>query len=88
LGLLAFAPIEDYLLQFEEQLHRRFIKTHTPLDGIPYYPECTYFVVFRNPKDVYFSGVNHRDNMMDQELAARYFPSGSNTFNDWLSLEK
>ncbi|MDA1074819.1 MAG: sulfotransferase domain-containing protein [Proteobacteria bacterium] len=78
-----FAPIEAYLTQIDQQTHRRFIKTHTPLDGIPYYPECTYLVVCRDPRDAYFSGLNHRDNLNDPTLAA-LFPSGQDSFHDWL----
>lgn len=79
-----FAPIEEYLEQVDAQKHRRYIKTHTPLDGIPYFEECTYLAVFRDPRDVYCSGINHRDNMNDQELALSAFPSGPNAFHDWL----
>ena len=83
-----FAPIEDYLEEVEAQTHRRYIKTHTPLDGIPYYPECTYLVVCRDPRDVFFSCLNHRDNMSDEELAFSVFTSGETAFADWLSLEQ
>ena len=83
-----FAPIEDYLEEVEEQAHRRYIKTHTPLDGIPYYPECAYLVVCRDPRDVYFSCHNHRDNMSDEELALSIFTSGESAFKDWLTLEQ
>ena len=79
-----FAPIEDYLAQVEAQEHRRYLKTHTPFDGIPFHPECTYLAIFRDPRDVYFSGTNHRDNMTDQELATSAFPSGPNAFQDWI----
>ena len=79
-----FAPIEDYLQLVEAQAHRRYLKTHTPLDGIPYHPACTYLAVFRDPRDVYFSGINHRDNMTDQELANSAFPSGEDAFQHWL----
>jgi aryl sulfotransferase len=80
----AFAPIEDYLIQVDEQRHRRFIKTHSPLNGIPYFPECTYLAIFRDPRDCYISGSNHRNNMTDKELADVVFPSGNNAYNDWL----
>jgi aryl sulfotransferase len=79
-----FAPIEEYLQLVETQEHRRYLKTHTPLDGIPYHPECTYLAVFRDPRDVFFSGINHRDNMTDQELANSAFPSGEDAFQRWL----
>ena len=80
-----FAPIEDYLKQIDAQTQRRFIKTHTPLDGIPYFPSCTYLAVFRDPRDAYFSMLNHRDNMADEALAFSVFPSGPNAFNNWLT---
>lgn len=83
-----FAPIDEYLEQVEAQNHRRYIKTHTPLDGIPYYPECTYLVVCRDPRDVYCSNINHRDNMTDEELAFNVFMSGENAFDEWLTLEQ
>lgn len=79
-----FAPIDEYLATVEAQTHRRYIKTHTPFDGIPYHEACQYLVVFRDPRDVFLSGVNHRDNMTDQELANTGFPNGEHAFDDWL----
>jgi len=79
-----FAPIEDDLAQLEAQQHRRYIKTHSPLDGIPYHADAHYLAVFRDPRDVYCSGINHRDNMTDAELANAAFPSGENQYQDWL----
>jgi aryl sulfotransferase len=84
----SFAPIDEYLAQIELQSNRRFIKTHTPLDGIPYHPECNYFVVLRDPRDAYFSGLNHRDNMNNQEMANQIFPNGADAFADWLKTER
>jgi aryl sulfotransferase len=37
------------------QPHRRFIKTHTPLDGIPYHPAVSYIVTGRHPLDMFVS---------------------------------
>ena len=82
-----FMPIDDLLPQIHDLPHRRFIKTHSPLDGIPYYPECTYLVVMRDPRDAYCSGLNHRDNMTEVELAHAVFPSGENAFQTWLDRE-
>ena len=81
----AFAPIEDYLKQVEAQKHRRYLKTHTPFDGIPFLPDCTYLVIIRDPRDVFFSALNHRDNMNDEELANNVFPTGERAFQDWLT---
>jgi hypothetical protein len=79
-----FAPIEEYLEMVDAQSHRRFIKTHSPLDGLPYFSECTYLVVFRDPRDMYFSMLNHRDNLTDEDLAFATMPSGNNAFQKWL----
>jgi aryl sulfotransferase len=53
------------------QTHRRFIKTHTPLDGVPYFPQCTYLIVHRDPRDTYFSMRNHAANMQSEQLLDR-----------------
>jgi len=45
------------------QTHRRFIKTHTPLDGLPQDPNVTYICVGRDPRDVALSIDRHIDNM-------------------------
>ncbi|WP_162906980.1 sulfotransferase domain-containing protein [Allorhizocola rhizosphaerae] len=39
----------------EAQKHRRFIKTHTPLDGLPIVEGVTYICVGRDPRDVAIS---------------------------------
>ena len=45
------------------QQHRRFIKTHTPLDGIPLDPRATYIVVARHPLDMAVSLYHHSANI-------------------------
>jgi aryl sulfotransferase len=80
-----FGPIEDYLREVDSQTHRRFLKTHTPLDGVPYHRECTYLVVLRDPRDLFFSGLSHRANMTDPSLAAAAFPGGEGAFERWLT---
>ncbi len=39
------------LALLDAQTHRRFVKTHTPLDGVPLDPRATYLVVARHPLD-------------------------------------
>lgn len=51
-------PIEDVRRALEDQEHRRFIKTHTPLDGIPFDDRPTYVCVGRDPRDAALS-MNH-----------------------------
>jgi hypothetical protein len=50
---------------FEAQNHRRCIKTHTPFDGIPYDPDCTYIAVYRHPIDAHFSMRRHVANLQE-----------------------
>lgn len=49
--------------QLEAQRHRRFIKTHMPLDQIPVNPDVTYIVVARNPLDIAVSR-HHQDSVL------------------------
>ena len=50
---------------WEAQEHRRFIKTHTPLDGLPYFLKAKYICVSRDPRDVFMSLLNHWGNHTD-----------------------
>ena len=62
----------DVVAELEEQTHRRFIKTHTPLDGLPLDSSVTYICVGRDPRDVALSMDNHMANLrFDRFLAAR-----------------
>ena len=55
-------PREEAYAGLAAQQHRRFIKTHTPLDGIPLDPRATYLVTARHPLDaavsLYHQGAN------------------------------
>src|SRR5262245_30965419 len=46
-------PLDEIIKGLEEQKQRRFIKTHLPLDGLPYYSHVKYIVVGRDPRDVF-----------------------------------
>lgn len=56
-------PIDDVLADLASQEHRRFIKTHTPLDGLPFDERVTYVHVARDPRDVALSWDNHMANL-------------------------
>ena len=56
-------PLDEVYAVYGAQRHRRFIKTHTPLDGLPVHPEVTYVVVGRDPRDVMVSMEHHFANM-------------------------
>lgn len=56
-------PVEVVRTRLEAQEHRRIIKTHTPLDGLPLDPRVTYVVVGRHPLDVAVSLHHHHANI-------------------------
>jgi hypothetical protein len=56
-------PLAEVTAALATQTHRRFIKTHTPLDGLPLHPDATYLVVGRDPRDVMISYEHHAVNM-------------------------
>lgn len=66
------SPVEEIHDRFASQQHRRVIKTHTPLDGLPWDPRVTYIGVGRDPRDVTLSLASHLANMdMDVAIRAR-----------------
>lgn len=81
----AISPWLDMLIRSDEEVfelldrqsHRRFIKTHTPLDGIPRHESVTYIAVTRHPLDVAMSRQDHRQNMrVDRAVELRITASG------------
>jgi len=52
-------PLELALNALKAQEHRRFIKTHLPLDGIEYDARLKYIYVARDARDVFMSLWNH-----------------------------
>ena len=66
------------------QQHRRFIKTHTPLDGLPDHPDVTYVIVGRDPRDVAISMEHHFANMdFDSFIATRGEAVGNDDLGDF-----
>jgi hypothetical protein len=59
------APRDEVYARLAAQPHRRFIKTHTPLDGIPLDPRATYIVTARHPLDMAVS-LYHQGNNIDR----------------------
>jgi hypothetical protein len=65
-------PLAEVTAALAAQPHRRFIKTHTPLDGLPLHREVTYLVVGRDPRDVAISFEHHAANLdIERFLALR-----------------
>ena len=65
---MRLTPVDQVLGLLENQTHRRYIKTHLPLDGLPYNKDTKYIVVARDPRDVFMSLLNHWGAYTDEAL--------------------
>jgi aryl sulfotransferase len=52
-------PVENVAALVEAQRHRRFLKSHLPLDALPFDERVKYLVVGRDGRDVFMSLWNH-----------------------------
>lgn len=84
-------PRDEVYALLERQRHRRIIKTHTPLDGLPLDPRATYIVTARHPLDVAVSLYHHSTNIdiaRMRELTGHALPTGASasrkTLREWL----
>jgi aryl sulfotransferase len=66
--------VEDLASNAEAIPGRRFLKSHLPLDGLPYYPEARYLIVARDTRDVFMSFFNHYHNYTDLAYATLNAP--------------
>jgi hypothetical protein len=60
---MCIRPLTEVTAALASQTHRRFIKTHTPLDGLPLHDDVMYLVVGRDPRDVAISFEHHAANL-------------------------
>ena len=61
-------PVDSLMARLDGQPHRRTLKTHTPADGIPWYPSASYIVVGRDGRDAFMSYWNHWHNIRREAL--------------------
>ena len=54
-----FVPLQVMMDAAEKITHRRFIKTHLPIDTLVFSPRAKYIYVARDPRDVVWSAYNH-----------------------------
>lgn len=88
------ASEQDLFAGLDTQDHRRFVKTHTPLDGVPLVDRATYIVVARHPLDMavslYHQGANI-DRVRMSELTGtpvtptRVRPSAHDWVKEWVA---
>jgi aryl sulfotransferase len=63
-------PREALVERLEAIEGRRFLKSHLPFDGLPYYPEARYVVVGRDARDVFMSLANHYGSYTESAYSA------------------
>lgn len=89
-------PIDELIADLEAQPGRRIIKTHTPLDGLPYFDNVTYVFCGRDPRDAFLSMMDNMRNTSTatmREVCARFglpdsfaFPTDDNAvFAVWMT---
>ena len=61
-------PVELMLDSIEAQTHRRFLKSHLPLDALPIYDEVRYIHVARDGRDACMSLLNHYKSFSQEAL--------------------
>jgi aryl sulfotransferase len=69
-------PFEPMLEQLQAQTHRRFLKTHLPIDALVFSPRAKYIYVGRDARDVVWSYHNHSVNYADALLEQFNTPPG------------
>jgi hypothetical protein len=62
-------PIEVVDAELGAQPWRRVLKTHTPLDGLPYFDDASYVVCGRDPRDAFLSTLDHFANLSPETMA-------------------
>ena len=62
---LRIPPKEVKLPEVEAQTHRRFLKTHLPVDALVFSPPAKYIYIGRDGRDVVWSMYNHHANAND-----------------------
>ena len=68
-------PLEIVLEGIAAQKHRRFLKTHLPVDALRFSPKAKYLYVVRDGRDVAWSMHNHHLGFTEQ-----VYPMFNNTF--------
>ncbi|HVZ01762.1 MAG TPA: sulfotransferase domain-containing protein [Dongiaceae bacterium] len=61
---------KEAIAGLEHQTHRRFLKTHLPVDALVFSPRAKYIYIGRDGRDAIWSLYNHHINATDQFFAA------------------
>lgn len=63
-------PKDIKLIAIENQRHRRFLKTHLPLDALVYSPKAKYLYIARDGRDVLWSFYHHHSTQVESFYTA------------------
>ena len=75
--------IDEVAERLAAMSHRRSMKSHTPLDGLPIHDEAHYICVFRHPLDAHFSMRNHVRNI-PIAIFDQWYADDAKTFRHFL----
>ena len=67
---IRIVPKQQKFAMLAAQTHRRFIKTHLPLDALVYSPKAKYIYIARDARDLVWSMYNHHANALPQWYTA------------------
>lgn len=67
---LRLPPRHVKIPEIEAQTHRRFLKTHLPVEALVFSPKAKYLFIARDGRDVIWSFYNHHLNMTDELINA------------------
>ena len=98
---MVLPPLEPMMQAVRAQTHRRFIKTHLPLDALVFSPKAKYLYVGRDGRDVVWSMHHHQYTFTPEAFAAfndnprrgpgpRLAPATADVvqyFRDWLAMD-
>jgi aryl sulfotransferase len=93
--LAELSPWLDHLVETRDEVvarlaaqpHRRVVKTHTPLDGVPLNSRATYIVAVRHPLDAAVS-LYHHGNNIDRERVRQLTGGSISSPRSRLSVEE
>jgi len=71
---LRIFPLDELMTGLEVQTHRRFVKTHLPVDALVFSPKAKYIYLARDGRDVLWSMHHHHASMTEQ-----FFDAVNNT---------
>jgi aryl sulfotransferase len=63
---IRFLPYDEMIVALEAQAHRRFLKTHLPVDALVFSPRAKYIFIGRDVRDTVWSLYNHHAGFSDQ----------------------